>query len=214
MIYTVKNNESIIDVALNTTGSLTAWETISTLNGFSEWVPCLYNGQVIEVPEIINNSTQAQLDLYPINNYTSGIDLSSLIAEIENTLDSVVVEVFPEITQSDKQLLYVVKDGETISDVVMNTTGTIDNWETILTVNGFGEWVPQLTAGQQILISYLDLQQNNIFEFTKYPLCNNAPSDLNSQISELIINFENVILFDDELTEMEFDDELTTALYN
>jgi uncharacterized protein (TIGR02145 family) len=47
---------------------------------------------------------------------------------------------------------YTVKYGEGITDVVLNATGNLANWQAILNANGFTEWIPALTAGQVVTI--------------------------------------------------------------
>lgn len=48
--------------------------------------------------------------------------------------------------------LYLVKPGESFSDVVLNATGNISNWSQILDANSFTDWVPSLSPGQSIII--------------------------------------------------------------
>jgi len=91
----------------------------------------------------------------------------------------------------------------------------LDNWETILNANNFTDWNPKIIVGQEIIIDYLSLQKNNIYEFNKYPICNDSGiQDLDNQISILISKFDNNILFDDDLVQVEFDDDLTDAQFN
>lgn len=92
---------------------------------------------------------------------------------------------------------YTVRTGETIRDVCLNATGTIDNWEAILTANNFSEWVPTLTSGQKIIIpDTVEIQNNVLVITTQYPANNDANiPNLNALISDLISKFgENWIL--------------------
>ena len=69
---------------------------------------------------------------------------------------------------------YPVRYGETISDVVMNSTGLISNWEAILTANNFDNWTPSLVAGDLLVIpDGLPVDNDVIAQLTKYP-ANNA----------------------------------------
>ena len=89
--------------------------------------------------------------------------------------------------------IYVVKQGETITDVVVNSCGClngpngIDNWDAILTANQFEDWTPQLVAGQQIIIpDGIDPDQNAIFQLATYPVCNASVSDVFDQIDDIL----------------------------
>ena len=100
---------------------------------------------------------------------------------------------------------YIVKNGETITDCVLNSTGSLDNWEAILEANSFSSWTPSLSVGQSIIIPDSVIIQPNVKAILDiYPACNNsfASSDLSNQISVLIANFGGVIVFraDNNLT--------------
>ena len=82
---------------------------------------------------------------------------------------------------------YIVKNGDTITDCVMNSTGDITNWQLILDANGFDDWVPVLTVGQQIIIPDTVVKNNNVIrELAKYPANNAGPNNLQHQIDEFI----------------------------
>lgn len=90
---------------------------------------------------------------------------------------------------------YIVKAGETISDVVMNATGNIINWASVLSANtALTSWTSDLTIGQVIIIpDTIQKQPNILFYLNQYPLCNNAEiNDLSTQITELITTFEEI----------------------
>ena len=69
---------------------------------------------------------------------------------------------------------YIVKVGETIRDVVINATGDLtDNWDKILTANGFTDWTPVLTPGQSIIIpDNVVIDANTFRNKTTYPANN------------------------------------------
>jgi hypothetical protein len=71
---------------------------------------------------------------------------------------------------------YIVKQGETITDICLNATGSINNWEAILKANNFTDWNTILQVGQSVYIpdDTVVNQSNNILLFQKYPACNNA----------------------------------------
>lgn len=82
---------------------------------------------------------------------------------------------------------YIIKQGETITDVVGNSTGNIDNWDAILTANGFDDWTPQLVAGQAIQIpDNLDVDQNTQRQLATYPICNTSVNDVYDQIDAIV----------------------------
>lgn len=83
---------------------------------------------------------------------------------------------------------YTVKPGETITDVVINSTGNIDNWDAILTANEFEDWTPELAAGQVIQIpdDLVVVDQNTLRAVQSYPICNASVSDVYDQIDEVL----------------------------
>jgi hypothetical protein len=237
MIYKVKNSESIGDVVLNATGDLSAWGEICDLNGFDSWTPDLQIGQEIQFANIINQNVLNSLPsisnfpnldnkILSLINILSNGDLTTYITDnlpdinaqilyIEKTLRGITIQDFKQPIIQVTKNIYIVKQGETITDVVLNATGSLDNWETILNINNFTEWTPTLYVGQEIIIDYLSLQKNNLIQFNQYPICNDSGiQDLDTQISILISNFDNNMLFDDDLVQVEFDDDLTDAQFN
>ena len=187
MEYTVKHNESIIDVCLNSTGDVSSWAEIIELNSLSDWTPDLQIGQVLHVPIVINDINHQAIQEYPINNF--GIDITQ-IKTLVDTLNSTLIVAFNIQPQIVKTGNYIVSQGETIGDVILNATGDLTNWETILTANGFLDWNPKLFTGQEIVIDYLILQKNNIIQFNSYPLNNDSGiNDLDNKINEIISNF-------------------------
>ena len=82
---------------------------------------------------------------------------------------------------------YIVKVGETIGDVVMNATGSFNNWDVILTANGFTEWAPALAAGQSVIIpDNVFVDQNTKRQLTSYPASNISVSDVYDQIENIV----------------------------
>jgi len=92
---------------------------------------------------------------------------------------------------------YTVKVGEDISDVILNSTGSLLNWDAILQANNFTDWTPILSVGQQIFIpdgvnTTLQLQSNVQRILAKYPACNNAKT-ANQQNNVIIIPMPFII---------------------
>jgi len=194
MIYVTKYGESIRDVSINACGSIQAWEPILNLNLYTEWTPTLTAGMILEVPDVIDSDVQKTQQLYPSNNNPNIPNLDTLLTAITDNLDSATINIFtpPGVTQSFINY-YTVRENETIKDVCLNSTGTIDNWESILNANDFTEWVPTLTAGQKIVIPPdAEIQNNVLFVTTKYP-SNNGPdiANFDTLVSDFISNFSN-----------------------
>ena len=152
-MYKIKVGETIRDVCLNACGSINAWNDILELNGYTDWVPELKAGQELEVPAIIDANIQRIQQTHLANNATDSNVLSSSIVNIEYILNNAILyDYTPNNIVKSFINYYVVRGGETIKDVVINATGTIDNWDVILTANDFTDWVPSLIVGQKIII--------------------------------------------------------------
>lgn len=94
---------------------------------------------------------------------------------------------------------YTVKQGDTILDVVENATGArigpngIDNWDVIVTTNGFDSWTPDLVAGQLVAIpdDLVDPDPNILRQLKTYPVCNNLDEDVLDQLVTIISILDN-----------------------
>ena len=93
---------------------------------------------------------------------------------------------------------YIVRNGETFSDVCLNATGDINQWEVILKANNFTDWVPDLYPGQSIYIPDSAITKASLKTIlTKYPANNNADiGDLEIQIMTFI-NLMTVVKYQD-----------------
>jgi len=71
MNYLVRYGETIGDVVMNATGNIANWDLITEANGF-DWVPPLYAGQIVFIPDNIvpDLNVSRQLNIYPANNKT------------------------------------------------------------------------------------------------------------------------------------------------
>jgi hypothetical protein len=88
--------------------------------------------------------------------------------------------------------IFVVQAGMSLWDVVINSTGTLANLDLVLGINGLTDWTPELFAGQEIIIpdsSVVD--QNALFQFLDYPVCNNSVDDIDTQVQDLEDVFTN-----------------------
>ena len=81
---------------------------------------------------------------------------------------------------------YIVKAGESISDVVINSTGSLVNWDAICQANGFTDWTPILYAGQSIIIpSTVNIDSNSLQDAQAYPKCNSVRGDIYELIQDV-----------------------------
>jgi len=84
--------------------------------------------------------------------------------------------------------VYTVKQGETLWDVVLNSTGTlgsatVNNLDLILSANNLADWTPQLFAGQQITIpDTVIMDLNALRQLQLYPAVNNLSTGIQNQI--------------------------------
>ena len=85
-------------------------------------------------------------------------------------------------------MIYIIRNGETFLDAVLNGSGSIDNYEEILNANNFTDWTPAVSVGQQIVIPDDIVRQQNVLSvLNKYPANNNyAAADFMIQVLALI----------------------------
>lgn len=82
---------------------------------------------------------------------------------------------------------YIVNQGESISDVVLNSTGSITNLDAILTANGFYDWSPILIAGQSIIIpDNVTYDHNTLNQLSTYKAVNNMTDNIINKINTII----------------------------
>jgi hypothetical protein len=84
-------------------------------------------------------------------------------------------------------MTYTVKQGESVADVAMNSTGSILNWDLICIENELTSWTQALTAGQILTIpSTVQMQNNVLSDLRTSPICNRTVADIDTQITALI----------------------------
>lgn len=189
MSYAVKFGDTIGDAILNSTGVIGNWSAVLDENDFDSWTPDLIAGSQVEIPATAQTDLEAvrALKNYPASNSSSQVTYG-LIEQIFTKLLSVSPVQAPSIQQQviDLNSYYKARYGETIGDVILNSTGNIDNWEDVLDENNFNEWTPQLTAGQLIAIPPTVQKDLNVFRaLTTYPANNNSESDVYGQIDAI-----------------------------
>ena len=194
-MYNVKHGETISDVVINATGNMSNYETILNLNGFNTWTPDLTSS--LNVPGTSNMSITNKLAIYPACN-NSIVDLDIKINDIIETLEAAVMSAHT-LPPAPVVLLpyHTIKYGESISDIVINATGSILDYETILKNNSFNDWTPDLTIGEKILLA--GITQDNVQRvLIKYPACNNSNIDVNAKIQDFVNIFVTQKLFEDD----------------
>ena len=218
MTYQTKIGETITDVCYNSAGSILAWEAILDANNFTDWTPDIEIGQIIEIPNIVDSFALNIFQNYPVNNSLDIdiIDFENQVEDFINSFPSVYNEIFDLPNSQTQQInLYTVKIGETIGDVILNATGNLLNWQTILDANNFTDWNPDLYIGQQIIIpSDVDLQLNVLNQLTLYPVNNDSGiPDIDLLIIDFINTFTQVLSFTADSTLLTMDATNITADY-
>lgn len=86
--YIVKFGESLWDVVLNISGSLTNLDAVLEANGFTDWVPVIIAGQSIIIPDtiFIDSNNVRELANYPSCN-NSVADINAKIISIFASID-------------------------------------------------------------------------------------------------------------------------------
>lgn len=189
MNYRVRYGETISDVVMNSTGLIGNWAAILEANGFDDWTPAIDAGDVLFVPDDlpVDNDAIAQLSTYRANN-RSMTGVYTKIAVIFTTLAGASPATAPVIVKpvKDTNTYYQVREGETIGDVVMNSTGNIANWPMILDANGFNDWTPALAAGQILTIPATVISNpNGLRQLAKYPANNASVPNVYDKINSI-----------------------------
>jgi hypothetical protein len=193
--YIIKSGECISDAVENIFGDITNWSATLDENLFTSWTPTLYAGQILNIPtEGTNNPANIQaLSEYPANNY-SVPDINEQIAEIFEQMEggmSAFVPNFQPIV-ADTNTYFEALSGMQISDVVVNSTGAIENWDSILTAGNYDTWTPKLIAGQKIAIpASVTMNLNNFRALSIYPANNYSVPDVDSQINSIFERMSN-----------------------
>lgn len=188
MQYISKQGETITDVVINATGDLANWDSILSANGFKDWTPNFSEGTVFEIPATspINNDVVFALSDNKINNEPPFNFLSmvaGLVYLIENGDPLVPVNYLPAEIKSDEIFAYV-ESGQSIYDIVLNETGSLDNLDLVLEANGMSTWTPSLFIGQKISIPNSAVFYPNITrELKKYPVTNTIDGNVDQQIT-------------------------------
>jgi hypothetical protein len=202
MAYQVNFGDTIGDVVLNTTGVIGNWELFLQENEFGSWTPDLKAGDFVQIPLGVTNDLETirALGQYRICNsssqYIYGL-IEEIFAKLLNLSPVDPPVILPNVV--DTNTYYKVRYGETITDVILNATGNIINWEDILFQNEF-DWVPKLIAGQLVAIPQsVESDLNAYRALTKYPVNNNSENNVYEQIDaifELLNGSNNWILAD------------------
>jgi len=193
-IYNLHKGEIITDVCCNASGSISVWEQTLNDNNFTDWNVDISLFKTINTEGVASSIFQNELKTKPVNSNLYP-DVSYLIG----VLNGAIIEK-QELPESGLPVFlgYIVKSKEEIRDVLLNSTGTIINWENILNDNSFTDWNPDLNLSQQIKIdSSNQIQPNTLSIFEISPANNNSGiSDFDTQVADLFSNFTSHGLFD------------------
>ncbi len=213
-MYNRAYGETIRDVLINTTGNINGWNDLLNANNFDSWTPDLYFTENIITINAENEDVVTYLKKYPICQIT-GFDLNkntgagfpyqlpfmltppqgNIFSNLDRLLATAQINEYQYPAKTDNFIKYYeIKHGETIRDVVVNSTGSIDNWDLILTDNDIKEWNPNLENVNKLKISSdSDINKRNTYQLKDYPINNNNDSpNINIEISELISIFETI----------------------
>lgn len=186
---TLAQGQNITDVILNSLGDIGAWSDFLNANGFNEWNPSLYSGQILQVPIDVNANTDIikALALYPAVNF-SVPDIDAQIAALFTELENAPLVILPTDsipTVQNVNATYTFRQGESFLDGVLNSTGDVANWGTLLQVNSFDTWNPSVYSGFQIQVPTGLSNLNNYRALTTYPANNFSVPDIDKQILDI-----------------------------
>jgi len=87
---------------------------------------------------------------------------------------------------------YLIKGGETITDVVLNNTALLRNWDAILDANGCTDWTPVLLGGQVMIIpESVTIDLDAIEDIKSHPVSNQSVPNLQDQIDAIFATMED-----------------------
>jgi len=186
---TLLQGQNITDCILNATGDIASWSDFLDANGFNEWNPSLYSGQILQVPIDINANTDiiTALALYPAVNFSvPNIDnqIAALFTELE-TAPTVPLPTDSIPTVQNINATYTYSQNEEFFDGVLNSTGDMANWGTLLQVNNYADWTPSVYSGLQIEVPTGLSNLNNYRALTTYPANNFSVPDIDKQILDI-----------------------------
>jgi hypothetical protein len=183
----VKQGESISDVVLNYTGNISFWDAILTLNDLKDWNPELTSNVLI--PDLVfDKNTLSQLSTYPAHN-ASVDDILDQLSNISGILaiNTIVNSELPPAKETIPNKTYKVRPGETITDVILNSVGTLAYWNNFLNQNLGSDWTPDLLVNENIEIPKgLLIDGNTTRQLGLYPACNDSVNDIYEQIAIMI----------------------------
>ena len=151
--YIVRQGETITDVVLNATGDISFMDEVLTLNSLSDWNPELTIGQVLLIPDVsFDPEIISDLNLYPANNYSvyGLLDLMNTVLLILQGNAIVNTELPAAYPVPDLSTYYIILQGDSITDAILNLSGNLKFWDTFLNENKIADWTPNLSVGQKI----------------------------------------------------------------
>jgi len=189
----VNPGETITDVILNYTGNVSFWDAILTLNDLKDWNPELKD-QILIPDSLFDQAVLSQLSIYPACN----ISVNDIFTQLTNVAEILAANT---IVNSDSLPLkepipiktYQIKQGESITDVLLNSVGTPAYWETFLNQNSKADWTPELMVNEKIEIpSGLLIDENTTRQLNIYPACNASVNDIYAQMALVVSIITNL----------------------
>ena len=81
---------------------------------------------------------------------------------------------------------YIARDGETITDVILNATGSLFNWDAILNANNLTDWTPDVISEQAFIIpDGVVIDSDALADLVVRSLCNRSVNDLQAKIDAI-----------------------------
>ena len=174
--YIVRQGETITDAILNATGDISFLDEVLTLNSLSDWNPELTIGQVLLIPDIaFDLEIISDLNLYPANNYSvyGLLDLMNTILLILQENSIINTELPAAYPVPDLSTYYIILQGDSITDAILNLSGNLKFWDSFLNENKIADWTPNLLVGQKIKLPTGTLiDQNTTRQLAIYPASN------------------------------------------
>jgi len=181
--------QTFFDIIIQNTGIATADSFFKSveLNNF-DTIPPEINGSFYNVNNTINRNITDR-----INEICNNFEISDFNEQLEiiiNTLQNVTISTYEKPKYTDLQSGYVVSLFETIGDVCLNSTGSLNNLFQILNNNGFSDIIQNISVNDRINIENCNIQRNIQRQLLLNKAINNFEiTDFDLQMSQIINNF-------------------------
>src|ERR1035437_614315 len=185
--------ETITDVILNYTGSVSFWDAILKVNDLKDWDPELQD-QILIPDSLFDQTVLAQLSVYPACNISIN-DILDQLADVAEILAANTIVNSDSLPPKEPIPIktYQIKQGESITDVLLNSVGTLAYWDSFLNQNLKSDWAPELMVNEKIKIpSGLLVDENTTRQLNIYPACNASVNNIYAQMALVISIITNL----------------------